>query len=74
MTPPDVITEGLMMTPLEKSLEELELIGDENMMKRRGGQRTVASNLMSAIIINMIIIPIVFTQISLAWLCDALLH
>ena len=37
MTPPGVITEGLMMTPLEKSLEELELIGEENVMKRRGG-------------------------------------
>ena len=48
MTPPDQITEGIMMTPLEKTLEELELIGEENMMKRRGGQRTVASNLMSA--------------------------
>merc|ERR1719500_2409190 len=45
MTPPGVNTEGLMMTPLEKSLEELELIGEENMMKRRGGQRTVTSNL-----------------------------
>ena len=55
MTPPGVNTEGLMMTPLEKSLEELELIGEENMMKRRGGQRTVASNLMSVIIIKMII-------------------
>ena len=53
MTPPGVNTEGLMMTPLEKSLEELELIGEENMMKRRGGQRTVASNLMSVRIINM---------------------
>ena len=48
MTPPDRITEGIMMTPLEKTLEELELIGEENMMKRRGGQRTVASSLMSA--------------------------
>ena len=48
MTPPDRITEGIMMTPLEKTLEELELIGEENMMKRRGGQKTVASSLMSA--------------------------
>ena len=53
MTPPGVNIEGLMMTPLQKSLEELELIGEENMMKRRGGQRTLMSNLMSAIIINM---------------------
>ena len=47
ITPPKRNTEDLMMTPLEKTLEELELIGEENMMRRRGDQRTVASNLMS---------------------------